>query len=356
LLSILFIIFGFGVIFIYIYTHRARNREDLSVYDQHSEPLFSDAPASSAHIMLASFFNRPIPFKFRLSQKQIIKAMRQKLDEMGTRVEISSAIINVESDNLSGEWIVASNADPDKRLLYIHGGAFFMGSPKSHRIIASKFSEVSQAAVFVVDYRLRPENERLEGLTDCKNAYHWIQDQGPNGIKKASELFVAGDSAGGNLCLSLLSWIRDKQLLYPKAAVCLSPVTDSTLSSPSIKRNIDRDLLLSIGLKPILHMPRILFFLLGRWRYSVCLADPQISPVFGDLSNLPPLLIHASNAECLEDDARRYTNKARMAGSDVRLQIWANMMHVWHMFEPELKEAKTAFKEIEKFLDEVTND
>jgi len=208
----------------------------------------------------------------------------------------------------------------------------------------------------VVDYRLRPENERLEGLTDCKNAYQWIQEQGPNGIKQASNVFVAGDSAGGNLCLCLLSWIRDKQQLYPKAAICLSPVTDSTLSSPSMKRNIDSDLLLNKGLKPILKMPRILFFLLGRWRYNICLADPQISPVFGDLSDLPPLLIHASNAECLEDDARRYTNKARQAGSDVRLQIWSNMMHVWHMFEPELKEAKVAFKEIEKFLNEVSND
>ncbi|MCP4413613.1 MAG: hypothetical protein GY808_13725 [Gammaproteobacteria bacterium] len=103
MLSILFIILGFGVIFIYIYTHRVRNREDLSVYDQRSEPLFSTAPASSTHNMMAAIFNRPIPFKFRLSQKNIIRTLRQKLDEMGTRVEISSAIISVETDNISGE-------------------------------------------------------------------------------------------------------------------------------------------------------------------------------------------------------------------------------------------------------------
>ena len=124
-------------------------------------------------------------------------------------------------------------------------------------------------------------------------------------------------------------------------------------SSPSILRNLNKDAMLKAGIKPLLRMSKTTFILGGWFDNKARLTDPRISPLFGDLSNLPPILIHASNSECLEDDARRYTNKAHQAGSNVKLQIWANMMHVWHIFEPELDEAKAAFKQIELFISKI---
>jgi acetyl esterase/lipase len=237
-----------------------------------------------------------------------------------------------------------------KRLLYIHGGAYIMGSPLSHRTLTSKFAEISGAAVLAIDYRLMPDHRRRAGIEDCRTAYRWLLDNGPNGPGPASAAFVAGDSAGGNLTLSLLAWIRDQGLRAPNAAVALSPATDASLGSPSLRANIASDAMLGPLFGPLAKVPETLLLWIGWLQNRMRPCDPLISPVYAELAGLPPLLVHASAIEMLKDDSVRYVNKAVAAGSPVTLQTWDHVVHVWHIFHPELTEARDAFEEIRKFF------
>jgi acetyl esterase/lipase len=283
-------------------------------------------------------------------RSQHIALLRNYIDNAFPNVETGTQFIPIDAAGVAGEWVLAPDVDSRRRLLYIHGGAYIMGSPRSHRRLTAKFSEIANAAVLAIDYRLMPEHPRMAGIEDCRSAYRWMLDNGPTGAGPANAIFVAGDSAGGNLTLSLIAWVRDQGLRAPNAAVALSPATDSTLGSPSLKTNIKTDPMLGPIFKHLAKVPRTLL-LWGAWYQNrLRPSHPVISPVFGDLSRLPPLLVHASEAEMLFDDSRRYVNKAAAAGSPVTLQTWGRMVHVWHIFYPELTEGREALAEIGKFL------
>jgi epsilon-lactone hydrolase len=285
----------------------------------------------------------------RLSFKQRLLAIRESMDSFFDAVPINSDITPVDVAGVSAEWVIAPGADSRRRLLYIHGGAFYVGSAKSHRVITSKLSEITHAAVLAIDYRLMPEHSRMASVEDCRTAYCWLIDNGPQGTEEASTLFVAGDSAGGNLTLSLLAWLRDTQRRLPNAAVALSPLTDARMRSPSIASNLDSDIILkpmALGLKKI---PRP-FLVAIKWLFTGrSPVDPVVSPLHGDLSGLPPVLVQVSDSEMLLDDGRRYVNKAVASGSNAVLQRWQHVPHVWQIFYPDLPEAAEAFDKIEAF-------
>jgi len=287
---------------------------------------------------------RGVPRDQRLAQ------LREYMDNMFASRRLAARFVPTNADGIPAEWVLAPGADSARRTLYLHGGAFIFGSPRSHRIITSKFAEITGGAVLAIDYRLMPEHPRLAGIEDCRSAYRWMLENGPDGAEPASVLFVAGDSAGGNLTLSLIAWVRDQGLRAPDAAVALSPITDSTLSSPSIKANLATDVMLGPLFRPLMRIPRSLLLWGGWFQNRMWLSNPVISPVFGDLSHLPPLLVQASEAEMLLDDSRRYVGKAVAAGSPAKLQTWQRVVHVWHLFDPELTEARQAFEEIGRFL------
>lgn len=278
--------------------------------------------------------------------------MRAGMDHLFAGKQQDATFTPVDAGGVSAEWVLAPGAEPGRRVLYIHGGAFIMGSPLSHRSITSKFSQIVGGAVLSIDYRLMPEHSRMAGVIDSRTAYRWLLDNGPDGARSASAMFVAGDSAGGNLALSLIAWVRDSQLRQPDAVVALCPSTDGTFSGPSMKGNAKTDIILRrLGALLAKVPPTLLFW--GAWLgYRVRPNSPVISPVHGDLSGLPPMLVHASEAEMLLDDAHRYANRAAEAGSPVKLQTWSHMPHVWHIFRPELTEARQAFDQIELFLKE----
>jgi acetyl esterase/lipase len=288
----------------------------------------------------------------RAPRSKRLGLMREYMDNMADGLQISSTVTAVDIDGLPAEWVVAPDADPARRVLYIHGGAFTMGSPKSHRNITNRFSEVSGAAVLAIDYRLMPEHPRKAGIEDCRKAYRWILDNGPDGCAPASKVYVAGDSAGGNLTLSLIAWVRDQGLRAPDAAVALSPATDTTFASPSLLTNMETDAMLGPVFKQMSRVPRPLLWWFVWLQARMSPSNPVISPVYGDLSGLPPTLLHASEAEMLYGDALRYVNRAVAAGSPAKLQSWPHMVHVWHMFYPQLSEAHQAWDEIGKFIAE----
>jgi len=261
----------------------------------------------------------------------------------------------VTADGVPGEWVLAPDSDPSRRLLYIHGGAFYVGSPASHRTLTAALARTCGVSVLAVDYRLMPEHPRIASIEDCQTAWRWMLGHGPDGEGEPADAYVAGDSAGGNLTLALIAWIRDHGLRQADAAVALSPITDSTYSSPSMRSNIVTDEMLGPMLGPLMRVPRWALAYATLYLARMKPQNPLISPIFGDLSNLPPTLIQASTSEMLTDDCRRYVNKARAAGSPAELQLWPDMVHVWQIFEPVSAEAREAIRRIAEFLDRHSN-
>jgi epsilon-lactone hydrolase len=327
--------------------------EDLSRFDGGpSAPIGDELEPSVEHYEVLQLLSRLTDAGSGAARRNRLTSMRVAMDNMGSEADLRDIELkSVDVDGVPGEWLRAPGSDPDRRLLYLHGGAFTMGSPKSHRVITSKLARISGMAVLAVDYRLMPEHKRLDCLTDCQTAYRWILDNGPEGPAPLTELVVAGDSAGGNLTLAIIAWARDEKLRPANAAIALSPATDSAFTSPTMVSNVATDHMLGPMLGKLTRLPRSLLLWVSFLNARTRPCDPRVSPVYGDLSNLPPTLIHASEAEMLLDDARRYTRKATEAGSEATLETWRHMLHVWHAFEYQLPEAKEAFEHIARFLE-----
>lgn len=150
--------------------------------------------------------------------------------------------------------------------------------------------------------------------------------------------------------LSLIAWVRDTGLRAADAAVAFSPLTDSTFSGASVRSNAATDVMLEPIMGVLNRLPRFVRSWSVVWAHRMRPANPIISPLLGDLSGLPPMLVQASEAEMLLDDARRYVYKACASGSPVKLQTWTDMVHVWQIFEPDLPQATEAWSEVSRFI------
>ncbi|MEO8543703.1 MAG: alpha/beta hydrolase [Burkholderiaceae bacterium] len=330
--------------------------EDLTRFDRPTGERFSRGEQASSEIsaVVASFSGLKSVLK-EVPLRQRTKALRHYMDDLFADREFNGfSFVPVDCDAVACEWVLAPGSDGSRRTLYIHGGAFAMGSPRSHRTVTTRFAEMTGGAVLAVDYRLMPEHQRRAGIEDCRTAYRWMLDHGPTGLQSAHTVFVAGDSAGGNLTLSLVAWARDTGLRAPDAAVALSPLTDATLASPTFKTHVHTDALLGPLFGSMARVPRYLMLWFGLIQTRINPRNPMVSPVYGDLAGLPPILVQVGEPEMLRDDARRYVNRAQAAGSPVRLQTWDHVMHVWQIFNPELTEARQALDEIDRFLANVS--
>jgi acetyl esterase/lipase len=332
-------------------THRFFAGPDLSAFDSPVGERFGlDQPPSRELAAVIGSLGGLRELLRNTPRRQHLAATRKFMDEAFPDDDLGATFLPQEADGVRGEWVLADGADPARRTLYVHGGAFTMGSPRSHRRLTSAFSRITNGAVFAVDYRLMPEHRRVDGIEDCQAAYRWLLDNGPNGRAPAAQVVVAGDSSGANLALALVAWVRDRGLRAPDAAVALSPLTDFTLCAPSLRENVRTDPMLGPLIAPLVRAPHALLLWYVAWMNRMRPCDPRISPVHGDLSRLPPVLVQASEAEMLRDDARRYANRARAAGSPVHLQTWAHMVHVWQIFHPDLPEGRAALEHVRAFL------
>lgn len=281
--------------------------------------------------------------------------LRQAMDSLSDELILDSEIRPSEKPAPIGEWVIAPNAKPNRRLLYIHGGFWAAGSPKSHRAITDRLSRLTGACVFALDYRLMPEHRYQDGILDCREAYVWLLEHGPEGPSKADFMVVAGDSAGGTHTLGLIAWLREQQLPLPTAAVALSPSTDLTLQSLRKQPSFYSDVMLGPTIDKLAAIPFPLLWAGATFALRALPSNPLVSPIQGDLSGLPPTLIHASEAELLAENVQRYVTKAQAQGSPVEMRTWPNMVHVWHLFTPLLPEAEAAFQDIGAFLNRVEN-
>ena len=248
-------------------------------------------------------------------------------------------LIKVMVGDVPCEWVLAPGADPNVRLLYIHGGGFVSGSGGFYLPLASHISAAAKCAVLLPDYRLAPEHRFPAGLDDCVLAHDWMVQNGPNGPAAASATFVAGDSAGGNLTLATLLALRDRGLSLPAGGISISPTTDLTLASDSLKTAADP--IISAKTMPIFR---------DHYLGTTDARDPLASPAFGDYRGVPPLLIQAGEHEMLRDDSIRVAQKALTDGATVRLEVWPGMFHVFQSHDPLLPEARAAIEHMAEFI------
>lgn len=256
--------------------------------------------------------------------------------------EIHGQWYPVKTGHIPMEWVVADGADPNRRILYIHGGSWVSGSLAGYRAFLSRVSQAAGAVVLSVAYRLAPEHLFPAGLEDCVQANRWMLENGPGGKASAREVYLMGDSAGGNLALATLLKVRDSKFPLPTALIAISPATDFTCGSPSLVSRASVD--------PIINpevLPALIPVYLGK---NAEPTDPYASPLFGDYSGMPPLLLQVGDSEVLLDDSTRLAKHAAGQGCDVTLEIWDGMPHVFQGFAPFLPEASKAIDKIGEFI------
>lgn len=268
-----------------------------------------------------------------------LKQSREVLDENGAKFKVPADVTlePVSADGVDAEFLTAPGSDPEKVVLYLHGGGYAIGSIKSHRYLMQNISRASGARTLGINYALAPENPFPAAIEDAASAYRWLLKQG----FKPRNIAIAGDSAGGGLTLATLLYLRDAGDQLPAAGVGISPWTDMTCSADSYTTRLAIDpMVLGNGLQ------KMADFYVG----DADKKNPLASPVFADMTGMPPLLIHVGGREVLYDDAITVYENAKKAGVDVELLDEPEMFHVWHAFAPMLDEAQQAVDKIGVYL------
>ncbi|MDP6833119.1 MAG: alpha/beta hydrolase [Alphaproteobacteria bacterium] len=232
----------------------------------------------------------------------------------------------------------AGQADGNAALLYLHGGGYAFCGPGTHRLLAYNLSAATGMACLLPDYRLAPKHPYPAALEDAIAAYEWLCGQG----HPAARIAIAGDSAGGGLTVATALRLQQLGQPLPGALACLSPWTDMTMSGASINGKAGADPMVQRA-----SLERCAQWYLGD---NGDRADPLVSPLHGDLSGLPPMLIQVGSEEVLLDDAANLAARAREAGVTVDYACWEQMFHVWHLYAPMLSEGRDAIAAIGDFL------
>jgi acetyl esterase/lipase len=237
---------------------------------------------------------------------------------------------------MPAEWLTSPGARSDAAILYLHGGGYVIGSPRSHRHLAAAIGAAAQAPVLLADYRLAPEHPFPAAVDDAVAAYRWLV-----GTVAPGRVAIGGDSAGGGLTVATLLALRDAGLPLPSAGVCISPWVDLTCGGTSYATRAEADPI--VKRESVAQMATA--YLAGKDAKT-----PLASPLFADLRGLPPLLIQVGDDEVLLDDAVQLAERARKAGVDATLEVEDKMIHVWHWFFPMLDEGQAAIDRIGAFV------
>lgn len=242
----------------------------------------------------------------------------------------------VDVDGMKAEWITPDGPS-ERTLLYFHGGGYVLGSINTHRHTVALMALAAGARALLIDYRLAPEHPFPAAVEDATAAYRWLLAQGV----AADTIVVAGDSAGGGLCAAAILALRDQGQPLPAAGVYLSPWTDmeSTGDSMTGKAGVD-----------IMVQKEGLVGMAQTYLGGADPRDPLASPIYADLSGLPPFYIQVGGAETLLDDATRLARNAEDAGAEVELEVWDDMFHVWHAYAPILPEGQQAIDKIGAYI------
>lgn len=241
------------------------------------------------------------------------------------------------------EWVVPAGADTSFRMVYLHGGGYVAGSPRTHRGLVTRLAKAMGCAALVPDYRLAPEHRFPAALEDARLALAHAFDHGPDGESPASRVVIAGDSAGGGLTLATLVAARDAGERLPSRVATLSAWTDLAATGDSMLTRAAADPMLPASL------------LRGWCRHyldDIAPTHPLASPLYADLQGLPPLLLQVGDAEVLLDDSVRFADRAERAGVNVKLEVFPRLFHVFQAFAGSLPEGRAAITTLARFLSE----
>jgi acetyl esterase/lipase len=240
----------------------------------------------------------------------------------------------VDAGGVPAAWISTPGARDDAAILYLHGGGYMLGSIETHKELCSRIARASGVRALAIDYRLAPENPYPAAVDDAVAAWRWLQGQGLD----ASRLAIAGDSAGGGLTLATLVALRERGLEPPACAVCLSPFTDLTSERPDDAKD-----------DPLLTREAIQM-MADSYLQGADPRQPTASPALADFHGFPPLLLQVGTRERLLHDSLRVAENARDAGVDVTVEKGQGLIHVWHLFGPEVPESRDAVARIGAFV------
>lgn len=247
----------------------------------------------------------------------------------------------VDAGGITAEYVSTPESDEGRVIYYLHGGGYMTGSIITHREMTSRMARAAKARVLMINYKLVPENPFPAAVEDSVAGYRWLLSTGIN----PARVVISGDSAGGGLAVATLVALRDAGETLPAAGVCISPWVDLECTGESLVTRDETD--------PMFTQDDFK----DAARYYLGEADPRTplaSPIYADLTGLPPLLIQVGTAEMLYDDATRLAGKAEAGGVKVVFEPWEDMIHDWPVFAFMLPEGQQAIDRIGEFVIEHT--
>jgi len=264
---------------------------------------------------------------------------RQRIDEIGSTWPVADDVRleKVDIDGVPGEFSIVPGSDHSRVLMFFHGGGYCSGSIVSHRRMVTEAGRAARMRTLAVDYRLAPEHPYPAAQQDAMTAWRFLRKQGI----EARHIAIGGDSAGGNLTITLINRLRGAGEEQPACAWLASPWTDLTMSGASLA---DKD-----GVDPLIHKA-YLEELAQAYAGSADRHDPLISPLFAALRGFPPTLIQVGSSETLLDDSVRLARAAGEADVNVTLEVWPHMIHAWPMWNAKLTEGRQALAHDGEFL------
>ena len=277
-----------------------------------------------------------------------VEEQREAFEQGAFQLDDDVTATTVDVDGVPGEWSVTPESDPNRRVLYVHGGGYVMGSIATHRRLCADIARAGGCAVLSLDYRLAPEHPFPAAVEDALVGLEYVWANGPDGAGEADTVFAAGDSSGGGLTLATLLAARDRGLRQASGGIGLSPWTDLAATPEELA---------SFGLDdPTTPDNRAAITASQDWAAAYAggadRKDTLLSPVFADYSGIPPLLLQVGSVEMICRDTTRVAERARAAGVDVTEEVWEDMFHMWQIFAPILPEGREAVKRIGEWIRE----
>jgi acetyl esterase/lipase len=264
---------------------------------------------------------------------------RQLYDQSGLGMGFPPGlqVETVYADGLEIERLTPAGAETDRAILYLHGGGFCIGSPRSHRSMVAAIASAAGCVAYVPNYRLAPEHPFPAALEDAAKAFEFMREAG---VPESRTVF-AGDSAGGGLALVAAMAHHALGLPEPSGLVLLSPWADLTNSGPSygLKANVDM----------IVKKSR-LNEMASAYAGEAFTHDAAVSPLMGDFTGLPPIYVQVGSEEILLSDSIRIAEQAGLTGVTVSLEVWPHLPHVFHFFHPILRPARAAIERVGGFI------
>ena len=278
-------------------------------------------------------------------EQEIVRFARARFGDTRLAQRMTPKNVRLQPINeqaLQGEWVGWDGQDQQRVILYFHGGAYVACSPVTHRPFTAELSRQAGMRVFALDYRLAPEHRFPAQIEDAVTAYRWLLQQG----FEPHNIILGGDSAGGGLTIATLIKLRDLGMPLPALGFCFSPWADMTASGDSYRTNHKNDPMF-YGDSTKLLAP----IYLG----DAAPSDPLASPVFADLTGLPPLYVYAGSTEVLLDDARKLVARAHECGVSAELHIADRQPHVWPIMVGILPEAKQTIRQVVTQIHHILN-